>query len=154
LTTELPLRSRLILRVAFAGSQKLPEDAACSLRAVLVKAFETIGYQLAAVAPGVPVRAGQKPGVAAFYACQCPLLRLVTGLCEGADTEATHALDEVHIAPDGHMASDETARTDALLGLETELVAVLPFDLRTTVTAAPPTSAPSLTGKPSAAATF
>jgi hypothetical protein len=131
-TTELPLRPRLVLRVAFAGSQKLPENATFSLRAVLVKAFETIGYQLAAIAPGVPVRAGQEPGVAAFYAPQCPLLRLVTGLCEGADTEAAHALDEVHIAPDGGMASDEeTAHTDALPCLETELAAVLPFDLRT-----------------------
>jgi hypothetical protein len=139
LTTELPLRPRLVLRVAFAGSQKLSEDAASSLRAVLVKAFETIGYQLAAVAPGIPVRAGQEPRVAAFYARQCPLLRLVTGLCEGADTEAAHALDEVHITPDERLASgEETAHPEALPCLETELAAVLPFDLRTYRNSRPP----------------
>lgn len=129
LKAELPSRPRLVLRVAFAGSQKIAGEAEARLASMLVEVFEAMGHQLAAIAPGVPVLAWQEPKVAAFYEPSCPLLRVVTGLCEGADAIAAQALEKVAIVPDGEsVASPGDVSLSASSCLETELAAVLPFD--------------------------
>ena len=96
------------------------------LESSLSKVFSTLGHQLAVPVPGVPVDAGREPRVSAFFARQCPLLRLVTGLCEGADSLAGQVLEAVNISPDVGAACGPDTRC-----LETELAAVLPFDVET-----------------------
>ncbi|AUB82773.1 hypothetical protein [Candidatus Thiodictyon syntrophicum] len=121
---SLPPRPRALLRLGFAGRRVLSAAQEETLDTTLAQVFAVIGRQLAALTPGVPVQVGRKPPVSAFYARRPPLLRLVTGLCEGADTVAARVLDRLHIAPDG--AGPDGAGDDCI---ETELAAVLPFDL-------------------------
>jgi hypothetical protein len=151
--SSLPQRPRLVLRAGFAGSQRLvPEDVLALrtwpedeqgqaeereyrsrveaertlLKRVLAEVLVTLGHRLAAIAPGVPVEAGNEPRVSAFFQQQAPLLRLVTGLCEGADALAAQVLEGVNIAPDaGNFCKPGTEC------LEKELGAVLPFDVET-----------------------
>jgi hypothetical protein len=66
------------------------------------------------------------PSIAKFYSHQRPTLRLIHGLCEGADVVAAEALTKVIVSPD--------AGASCPLGtpcIETELAAVLPFDVET-----------------------
>ena len=121
-----PLRPRLVLRAGFAGRRVLSDDEQACLQAALLDVFSTLGDELAGLAPGVPVREGGEPRVAPFFARGCPLLRLVTGLCEGADAVAAQVLEDVHVAPDADAVG--AAETPCL---ETELAAVLPFDVAT-----------------------
>jgi hypothetical protein len=143
----------LVLRAGFAGSQRLvpdevlaarpwPEDAKkqaeereyreaaaaerARLEKVLPEVLHTLGHRLAAIAPGVPVEAGREPKVSAFFQKKAPLLRLVTGLCEGADAVAAQVLERVSIRPDAGSACGPDTPC-----LETELGAVLPFDVET-----------------------
>ena len=119
--SNLPPRPRLIFRIGFAGRKDLDSTAAAHLSTQLKTALQRIGQTLAAIAPGVPVQAGQEPKIARFYARERPLLRLVTGLCEGADALAAEVLHAVRVAPDaGCAAAPESC-------LETELATVLPF---------------------------
>jgi len=121
-----PLRPRLVLRAGFAGRKDLSVAEQASLATALHEVLTTLGDELAGLTPGVPVRAGREPRVAAFLARTCPLLRLVTGLCEGADAVAWQVLEAVHIAPDkGAPCGPDTSC------VETELAAVLPFDVET-----------------------
>ncbi|MDP1564278.1 MAG: hypothetical protein Q8M16_23110 [Pirellulaceae bacterium] len=92
----------------------------------LAHVLRTLGHELACIAPNVPVMGSSKPRVAAYFAPQCPLLRLVTGLCEGADARAAHILDQINIRPDANQTCDPKTRC-----LDTELAAVLPFDVAT-----------------------
>jgi len=141
-----PPRPRLVLRVGFAGSQKLLTDEEFAARPpstdrerkerehhvaerrrlekVLPDVLETMGRRLAEIVPGVPVTTGKEPPVAAFFEKRCPLLRLITGLCEGADALSARMLERVAIAPDPGSACGPDTRC-----LETELAAVLPFDV-------------------------
>jgi hypothetical protein len=96
----LPPRPRLVLRAGFAGRKDLSPEECSRLESSLRLVFSTLGHRLAALAPGVPIGAGTKPQVAKFFAPQCPLLRLVTGLCEGADALAAQVFEQVSIAPD------------------------------------------------------
>jgi hypothetical protein len=147
----LPVRPRLVLRVGFAGSQRLLTDsewvrqleAAPSnekeklqvararataqrirLEQALPQVLHILGHRLAAISPNTPVESGQEPAAARFYSNQCPLLRLCCGLCQGADVLAVEALGNLRIAP-GPGANPQT------MCLETELAAVLPFDVET-----------------------
>ena len=72
----------------------------------------------------MPIGVGSEPHVSEFYSRQCPLLRLVTGLCEGADALAGQVLETVKIAPDTGATTADT------MCLETELAAVLPFSVK------------------------
>jgi hypothetical protein len=117
----LPSRPRLCFRVGFAGRKDLPADAQTHLTTQLQTALQAIGQTLAEIAPGVPVAQGQEPRIASFYASERPLLRLVTGLCEGADLLAGKVLQQVQVVPDAGC----DAKPEACL--ETELAAVLPF---------------------------
>jgi hypothetical protein len=124
--SSLPPRPRLVLRAGFAGRKDLTDDESSRLATALAAVFEVLGHRLAAIAPGVRVEPGREPRVSAFFQQQAPLLRLVTGLCEGADALAAQVLERVNIAPDaGNICKPGT------VCLETELGAVLPFDVET-----------------------
>ena len=108
---------QLVLRVGFAGTQTLPaEPSEVSTR--LESVLEAIAQRLVEIAPGTPIE-GSNPAarVAKFYSREIPLLRLITGLCEGADSLAAHAL--------GSLSAHK------VLGpyVATELAAVIPFDV-------------------------
>lgn len=122
-TSSLPLRPRLVLRAGFAGRKELSADEVTRLNSALGEVLLTLGHRLAALAPGVPVDKGKEPRISAFFSKQCPLLRLVTGLCEGADALAAQVLETVNIRPDANAVCGPDTRC-----LETELAAVLPFD--------------------------
>lgn len=115
-----------------AGTRVVPGERAASLeeRGRLEKSLNgvlvTLGDELVRILSQFQVPAEQKerPRVSRFFAEQPPLLRMVTGLCEGADALAAKVLDSVSIAPCG--APNSLADTRCL---ETELAAVLPFDV-------------------------
>ena len=120
----LPPRPRAVLRLGFAGRRELAPASEAHLRLALGRILAVMGRRLAALTPGVPTAADSAPKVAAFFARRPPLLRLVTGLCEGADTIAAQVLEGLTIPPDGQPATGTSPPC-----LETELAAVLPFDL-------------------------
>ena len=125
-TSSLPPRPRLVLRLGFAGRKELSDPEHRIVADSLHQVMQTLAKRLSSIAPGTPVEAGKEPPVSAFFSKQCPLLRLVTGLCEGADAVAAEALTKVSVSPD--------AGTSSPLGtpcIETELAAVLPFDVET-----------------------
>ncbi len=109
-----PQRPRLVLRIGFAGRRQLDAAEQARLRAELNRIFAKIARPLAALSPrsARPSRATELIG---FYADAPPLLRLVTGLCEGADSLAAEALTQL-------------ANAGAAGAIATELAAVLPFD--------------------------
>jgi len=125
-SNPLPLRPRLVLRLGFAGRKELTASEQHLLAEALDSVMQTQAGCLASIAPGTPVEAGKEPPVSAFFSKGCPLLRLVTGLCEGADAEAAGALTRVSVSPDS--GSSCPVGTPCI---ETELAAVLPFDVET-----------------------
>lgn len=133
----LPQRPRLVFRAGFAGRRVLSGSEQTLLSAALHDVFSTLGHKLAAMTRDVPVSAGKEPPVAAYFARQTPLLRLITGLCEGADALAAQTLKKVQICPDhGSTCAPETRC------LETELAAVLPFDVKVYRRSRPPAFQP------------
>lgn len=102
-------RPRLVLRVGFAGKrefwkskpdQERPSDdeiqrLGAPIQEKLREVFRVIGQELIEVAPHTPCQRGLAPAISAFYAQQDPLLRVITGLCEGADTLAFHAAGNI-----------------------------------------------------------
>jgi hypothetical protein len=124
-----PRRPRLVLRVGFAGRQALSAAEARRLEAVLIEVLETLGQELAASAHRAPWAAGPEPTAPAFRSGEPPVLRLVTGLCQGADAVAADVLARIGPAP------GVTRREP---GVETELAAVLPFDVASYRSSRPP----------------
>jgi hypothetical protein len=120
-----PDRPRAVFRIGFAGRKDLSPDAERNLRRQLLLVLNTIGRRLAAITPAVPIDVGTEPKVAQFFAHQCPLLRLITGLCEGADLIAAQVLDEVRIVP-----PDSAEGQSCPTCLEKELAAIVPFALK------------------------
>ncbi|MCU0756459.1 MAG: hypothetical protein MUE46_15280 [Xanthomonadales bacterium] len=116
-----PPRPRLVLRAGFAGRKDLDPPAANRLREQLTRVYAVMGHTLASIAPGAPVEAGKEPPIARFYAESPPLLRLMTGLCEGADAIAADVLEQVRVCPDPGSSAEPSHC------LQTELAAVLPF---------------------------
>jgi hypothetical protein len=112
--------------VGFAGRKELSTAEDAELESALGIVLGILGHRLAAIAPGVRVEAGKEPSISRFYARQCPLLRLVTGLCEGADALAAQVLEKVRIMPDPDAVCGPETRC-----LETELAGVLPFGIET-----------------------
>lgn len=103
---------------AVAGRERLARAIPTVLRA--------LGHQLAGLTLGVPVDVGNEPRVARFLARECPVMRLVTGLCQGADLLVGRLLENVRIIPDSGALCQPDTRC-----LKTELAAVLPFDVET-----------------------
>lgn len=123
---------RLVLRLGFAGRKELVGSEPDRLEVALREVFDVLGHRLASLIPGIPVGEGNEPKVSAFYERRCPLMRVVTGLCEGADALAGRVISETSIAADeGSSCALDTAC------LETELAAVLPFDVETYRTSRP-----------------
>jgi hypothetical protein len=112
--------------MGFAGRKELTDPEQRIVANSLNNVMHTLAKRLSSIAPGTPVEAGNEPPVSAYFSRECPLLRLVTGLCEGADAVAADALTKVSVSPD--------AGASCPLGtpcIETELAAVLPFDVET-----------------------
>ena len=124
-----PSRPRAVLRLGFAGRRVLSPAEEETLAGALTQVFGCLGRGLAALNPGEPVPTGQAAPVTAFYARQPPLLRLVTGLCEGADTVAARVLDGLDLIPEAAPEATGTGPATGGNGIETELAGVLPFDL-------------------------
>ena len=106
-----PTKPDLVFRIGFAGNRKLPEDGLGALQETLAAVYEAIGTRLKEIAPGTPLE-GHVAKVARFYSDKPPLLRLVTGLAEGADALAMQVLLD--------QPRDEHLRLEA--------AAVVPFD--------------------------
>jgi hypothetical protein len=121
---QLPSIPEEIQRVKAEHSKIVSERK--RLESTLPTVFSTLGYRLAAVLPYVPVEQGNEPPFAAFFERQCPLLKVVTGLCQGADAVAGKIMldsqDRIKPKPDsGSQCSPDTKC------LEAELTAVIPF---------------------------
>ncbi len=117
-----PPRPRLVLRLGFAGRRELSEAETRVLDNSLDRILGPIGNCLAGLAPGVPVKGEEDLKITSFYSQECPVLRIVTGLCEGADDRAAEALSRLRIEADGHSSEKVSAPC-----LVPELAAVLPF---------------------------
>lgn len=116
-----PSLPRLVLRVGFAGNKDLPDNECVQLKETLERIFKIFGDALTNIAPN-DRRNRDYRSFSDFFSCERPLLRLITGLCEGADTSAWKALKEIDTTSD---SDNESRRFD------TELAAVLPFDVET-----------------------
>ena len=125
LVNPLPDRPRVVLRIGFAGQRDLPEGFEKHLGPTLEAVLKIIGRQLAVTIPAGPVQSEKEPPIAAFFAKESPLLRLITGLCEGADATAAEVREQ--ISGDREL----TGGSSACNRVETELAAVLPFDFPT-----------------------
>jgi hypothetical protein len=115
-----------VLRVGFAGRKELTEEERGVVAGSLESVMQTLAQRLSSIAPGTPVDAGKEPAVSAFFSRECPLLRLVTGLCEGADAVAAEVLTKIAVSRDAG-----SSRPGREACIETELAAVLPFDVET-----------------------
>lgn len=113
------LRPRLVFRIGFAGSQELGSDTE-NVELTIREIFGVVAQRLTWTIPKQSHNAGG-PGasVTHFYSTEPPLLRLVTGLCEGADTLAAETFTNMP------RSLKDSPR------LEHELAAVIPFDLAT-----------------------
>ncbi|MFZ4765561.1 MAG: hypothetical protein ACOYMN_11455 [Roseimicrobium sp.] len=112
----LPSRPRLVLRVAFAGNRELPVGGMPEIEASLRKVWGVLGKRLAEIAPGMPQRGQDVLPVTEFFSFEKPVLRLVSGLAEGADTLAWQSLNA---------AVADSAQT-FMRDLDVELAGVLP----------------------------
>ncbi|MBC7979031.1 MAG: hypothetical protein H7Y36_00540 [Armatimonadetes bacterium] len=126
LVNSLPTPPRLTLRVGFAGNQHLPADSSL-VAAALGQVFETLATRLVEIAPGTPVQASTpEPRIHQYYSAENPVLRLITGLCQGADSLAADVLEK--------LASHEKFSPHLL----TELAAVIPFEFPVYRSSRPP----------------
>ncbi len=103
-----PLLPRLTFRVAVAGARDLDADEAAHLTATWTQVAATIGAELTRIGADEAAH-----GVARFYAPDLPVLRVVTGLAEGADSVVAHAT---------------LALRKTMVGVEIESGAVIPSD--------------------------
>ena len=117
-----PPPPRPVLRLGFAGRRQLSEDETRVLDESLDWILNAVGNCLAGLAPGVPVKGEGDLKITSFYSQECPVLRIVTGLCEGADDRAAEALSRIRIDPDDPLPTDAPVPC-----LSPELAAVLPF---------------------------
>lgn len=107
------LEPRLVLRVGFAGNSKLSTLEEASLKTTLKSIFQILGNELTAIAP---YNSGKnRSNISKFFSDKDPLLRLMTGLCKGADIVAGDALKEIN-----HALGPKS--------FHSELAAILPFD--------------------------
>lgn len=117
---ENPERPRPVLRIGFAGHRKIAPESRSMLDERIEEVLRILGHRLAALCSGVSAEAGGEIPVASFFNTDGPpLMRLVTGLCEGADDAAAQALERYRIACEGS--------GQAVNYPKCELAAVLPF---------------------------
>ncbi|MBC8126495.1 MAG: hypothetical protein H8M99_05040 [Gloeobacteraceae cyanobacterium ES-bin-144] len=86
----------LVLRVGFAGKRQLDAGQSETVAARLRDVFSVIGWRLVEIAP-MDDAANERPvpSIARFYSQKRPTLRLIHGLCEGADTIAYDVFQEL-----------------------------------------------------------
>lgn len=117
-----PPRPRLTLRLGFAGRRQLSEAEALVLDESLDQILGTVGSCLSELAPGVPMKGEEELNITSFYSTECPVLRMVTGLCEGSDDRAAEALFRLKIESEDSLTGKSSSQY-----LTTELGAVIPF---------------------------
>lgn len=122
---ETPQRPRLVLRVGFAGRRHLSPDDVTRVAGSLPDVLSALAHMLPGLRPGEFGAAEPQVKVATFFAKEAPLLRLVTGLCEGADALACRVLETVS----AHPPAGGPAGHAAALACAIELAAVLPCDI-------------------------
>lgn len=100
-------KPRLVFRVGFAGKRRLDYEACSRLGHVLTNVFAVMAKRLVEIAPLHEVAHEQPvPAIARFYSQETPVLRLVAGLCEGADETAFRTFEAI-IQP--HLEKDFAA---------------------------------------------
>lgn len=108
-----PLSPDLVLRVGFAGKRQLNIAQTETVQNCLRNIIGVIGWRLVEIAPmDDAVNQRPVPNIAQFYSHKRPTLRLIHGLCEGADTIAFHVLQEL-----------------VMPALDKDYAAVLPFPI-------------------------
>lgn len=113
----MPSMPRVVLRVGFIGHRRLREDTVEQIQAEIANCFALMSKAVVAVHPNHS-KARKTPLVAGFYdQQQKPLVRLVTGLAEGADLLAVNALETTEANPTFHQH------------VEFERAGVIPFEL-------------------------
>ena len=102
----------LVFRIGFSGNRDIAGERQAAIETALAAVYLAIGSRLQVIGSAAPT-AGLAASIARFYSDQAPLMRLVTGLAEGADA----------------MACDVLLRQPADDQLRTEIAAVLPFSV-------------------------
>jgi hypothetical protein len=103
----------LVLRVGFAGKRQLDLAQTAIVRNRLRDVFSIIGWRLVEISPvDDAVNERPVPSIAKFYSHQRPTLRLIHGLCEGADSIAFEVFEDL-----------------VMPALEKDFAAVVPFPI-------------------------
>lgn len=85
-----PLAPDLVLRVGFAGKRELDAAQSETVRNRLLDVFSVLGWRLIEISPlDDATNERPVPAIAKFYSHKQPTLRLIHGLCEGADSIAS-----------------------------------------------------------------
>lgn len=118
-------KPRLVLRVGVAGAIRLPESQHGQLHEMFTDVYRVLTTRLEALSPGLD--SASRPDICSYYAAgdddapSRPLMRLVSGLADGADQVAFESL--LAFERDARARrSGAGARTDF------ELVAILPCE--------------------------
>lgn len=107
------MKPDLVLRLGVAGNRSLPDEAEKSLRLRLQAVYTELNRHLTVLAPGLESAAKPSP-ITTYYSDNPPILRLVSGLADGADQLACDTL----LADNGG-------------GVTREIAAILPFETET-----------------------
>lgn len=99
-----PPRPRLVLRVGITGKRAVPEEVSKDVRTALDNVFKALGEVLVAC----------RDANSKFVSDDPPLLRIISGMAEGADQIAAEAAIAAH-----KLSADRK--------VETQLAAILPF---------------------------
>jgi hypothetical protein len=93
---ESPLAPDLVLRVGFARKRELDAAQSATIRNRLLDVFSVIGWRLVEISPlDDATNERPVPAIARFYSSKRPTLRLIHGLCEGADSIAASVLENL-----------------------------------------------------------
>jgi hypothetical protein len=108
-----PLAPDLVLRVGFAGKRQLDPSQSETVAKRLLDVFSVIGWRLVEISP-LDDASNERavPTIAKFYSHKRPTLRLIHGLCEGADSIASGVLQDL-----------------VMPALEKDFAAVVPFPI-------------------------
>lgn len=112
-SSDSPLTPDLVLRVGFAGKRELDAAQSETVRKRLLDVFSVIGWRLVEISPlDDATNERPVPAIAKFYSHKRPTLRLINGLCEGADSIASGVLEDL-----------------VMPALEKDFAAVVPFPI-------------------------
>jgi hypothetical protein len=132
---DLDLRPRLVIRVAVTGHRLNRLAAGVTSDARFGALFQAIGVEVARLKDTLTYTDGKAPR--SIFNGQTPLVRLITGMADGADSFAVQALADLasrgalkaHWVTDAILPDEPKPFADAMAGLETtETVAPAPPD--------------------------